>query len=303
MRNDRIRDHADPRQAGNPPQEKDIEFLPCLAEGFATFCVYTVIHFCKLGGPFGPPLMFMLLVPLIGGISGGHINPAVTYLFKFIEKHHNQPKANTARIFSYMGSQVFGCLLSGTLVHFVRIDDQIVKVIPAPGVSLIDGCLYEFFGTLMLCIIVCHFAHPAMGRDALLNGFVLFFFFACTTISFGAKSGDFVNPAITMSTGILQLVFHGDMEQFRMAIMYTAFQFAGAPIAYLLYRNYMSVALYPEDSIVDTKTPGDLERPLITIEKNKEHQLQPMTFTHEEDREENLDYSRREENLDYGKRD
>lgn len=301
MRNDLPRDHSDHRQLGYNPPEKGVEFLPCLAEGFATFCVYTVIHFCKVGGPFGAPLMFMLLVPLIGGISGGHINPAVTYLFKFIEKHHNMPKANHMRIFSYMGSQLVGCLLSGALVYLVRDNDELVKVIPAPGVSLINGCLYEFFGTMMLCLIVCHFAHPAMGRDALLNGFVLFFFFSCTSISFGSKSGDFVNPAITMSTGILQLLFHGDMEQFRMAIMYTAFQFLGAPIAYLLYRNYMSVALYPVDSIVEAKTPGDLERPLITIEKKKEHQLQ--TFPREEERDENLDYNKREENLDYGKKD
>lgn len=291
MRNDRVRNHTDPRQADNLPQTKDVEFLPCLAEGFATFCVYTVIHFCKLGGPFGPPLMFMLLVPLIGGISGGHINPAVTFLFHFLEKHHNQPRATNARIYSYMAAQIAGCLLSGVLVHFVRYDDQIVKVIPAEGVSQISGCLYEFIGTFWLCLVVCHFAHPAAGRDALLNGFVLFFFFSCTTISFGAKSGDFVNPAITMATGILQVVFHGDMEQFRTAIMYTAAQFLGAPVAYLVYRNYMSVALYPEDSpAVEKKVvSNDIERPLIELKK-PERQEDDYTYG-------------REENLDYGKRD
>ena len=296
MKGDRERNNVDPRQASDfSPQEKDVELLPCIAEGFATFCVYTVIHFCKLGGPFGPPLMFMLLVPLIGGISGGHINPAVTYLFRFLEKHHNLPRATNARVYSYMGAQIIGCLLSGTLVHFVRFDDMIVKVIPAPGVSLITGCLYELIGTTFLCLIVCHFAHPAMGRDALLNGFVLFFFFACTTISFGAKSGDFVNPAITMATGILQLLFHGDAEQFRMAIMYTCFQFIGAPAAYLLYRNYMSVALYPEDTPSAIETKGnDIEKPLITVGQREEHELKPVSYGHDD---------RREDNLDYGKRD
>eukprot|EP00331_Platyophrya_macrostoma_P033693 CAMPEP_0176435234 /NCGR_PEP_ID=MMETSP0127-20121128/17186_1 /TAXON_ID=938130 /ORGANISM="Platyophrya macrostoma, Strain WH" /LENGTH=106 /DNA_ID=CAMNT_0017818193 /DNA_START=603 /DNA_END=923 /DNA_ORIENTATION=- len=105
-----------------------------------------------------------------------------------------------------------------------------------------------------------------------------------------------------MATGILQLVFHGEMEQFRLAIMYTACQFIGAPLAYMLYRNYMSVALYPQDSVVETKTPGDLERPLITIEKKKD-EFQPAKYAREDYGEDKLDENRREESLDYGKRD
>lgn len=102
-------------------------------------------------------LALTAVVYLIGGISGGHVNPAVTISLALAGKFP------WSKVLGYIVSQVVGAIL-GALIIYAIVTNIVnsTMIINAGfatnalngGVSVMAGALVEVFMTMVLCLVV-----------------------------------------------------------------------------------------------------------------------------------------------------
>lgn len=169
-------------------------------EGLATFLFMCTIYFSR--GKieifiFG----FWVILSCFGGISGAHVNPAISLGFYAIQGDHFH---GLLKLFLYTVFQLFGCIL-GALLAFYVVQSEVIYIHPYEGVGEGNVFFSEFFftGTFFFFIaFVCHEKHPPSNIVPLNTGIIVAWFYLI--VNAGSKlSGAAFNPAVLITLNAL----------------------------------------------------------------------------------------------------
>jgi len=148
-------------------------------------------------------LALFIIVSVVGGISGAHVNPAVTLALASIGKF------SWLRVPGYLVAQFVGAGLGALAVAGIYGTEKSVAPTLAAGVSLGTGLLAEALGAGILVLAVV--AAAADTRRSLPNGFaglVIGLALASAIFVVGPITGAGVNPALALSPYAVDAFFH-----------------------------------------------------------------------------------------------
>lgn len=195
-----------------------------------------------------------------GGISGGHVNPAVSLAFLL------KRKINAIEFIVYTIAQVIGGFLAGMAVYFLYFDwlnrnncsadfvnNTCVGVFTTSGAggstNLASSFFVEAFGTFVL---ICAVLATADKRNTGVNGnsmasfFLLFAGITVVGTSFGRLTGFAINPARDFGPRVWTMIAYGgnvfNAKYFWVPI---AGPFAGAAAAVPIYDVMMGFRANP----------------------------------------------------------
>ena len=174
-----------------------------IAEVIGTFALVTAVCGAILTGQtgalpaFAGGLAIMTMIYAVGGISGGHFNPAVTLASTI------SGRTNTTQMVAYMVAQLVGGLLAVTLLQTITTASLVTAVAaPAAGVSSTSAIVAEAVGTFFLALTVLgvtsnqsisrSFSGLAIGGTIVLAG-----------LTIGNLTGGSVNPARAIAPAVL----------------------------------------------------------------------------------------------------
>lgn len=225
---------------------QDMKFRALLAEFIGTFALIfvgvLVIH--HLNGPdaltgiaLAHGLTIATLASTTAAISGGHLNPAVTFGMMLTKR------IDVMNGIGYMVAQCFGAILAGFAAAFVAGGDMMIagKGTPAlsPGVSVAAAIVAEAITTFFLVFVIMG---TAVDRRAPKVG-ALFIGLTVTLDIFaiGPITGGAMNPARWLS-GVAG-------SNLTSPIVYILGPLLGAAIAALVYTAFLEdkLPLAPED--------------------------------------------------------
>jgi len=166
-----------------------------LSEFLGTFFLVLTVGLSVLGGSKAAALAIgaslMCMIYALGGVSGGHFNPAVTLALVITKKFEG-----AGPIAAYMGAQFVGGLTAAGA--YVLLAGKAVPLQPTPPHLISHAILAEVIYTFVLCSVVLHVAAIstpakhiyglAIGSCIIVGGF-----------SVGGVSGASLNPAVSLA--------------------------------------------------------------------------------------------------------
>jgi MIP family channel proteins len=152
-------------------------------------------------------LVLFVLIAALGGVSGGHFNPAVTVAATILRKI--DPVDGVV----YILAQLSGGVLGALLVKGILLDEGRASHYGAAAVSPLlggnfQGALVEGIGTFLLVLVVCAVAFNARARQEwapLAIGMTLGF----AVMVFGPLTGSSLNPARWFGPALIGNSFGG----------------------------------------------------------------------------------------------
>lgn len=176
----------------------------------------------------------MVMIYCFGGISGGHLNPAVSLTMILTKKEEPRDMG------IYMGIQIAGGIAAACTYSMMFGAFNL-----APVTSWWQAALAEILYTFMLCFVVlnvaCSKQHAGKNQFyALAIGFVV----VAGGYAAGHHSGGCFNPAVALGLDVSSI-----LKGFGWGPAYTLFEFVGAALAAALYK-----VVRPDD--IDKDTPA-----------------------------------------------
>ncbi len=172
-------------------------------------------------------LALFVIVSVVGGISGAHVNPAVTLSLASIGKF------SWLRVPGYLVAQFIGAGLGALAVAGIYGTEASVAPTLTKGVGLGTGLLAEALGAGILVLAVV--AAAADKRTSLPNGFaglVIGLALASAIFVVGPITGAGVNPALALGPSLFQHMKPFGVNQLA---AYLAGPIVGGVIAAFLY--------------------------------------------------------------------
>merc|ERR1740129_1646008 len=215
-----------------------------LSEFLGTFIlVFAVGNAIRAGCSYGTLAIasaLMVAVYATAAVSGGYLNPAVTF-FLALNK-----KIAWSMVPCYWVAQLLGGVVASALF---TVFSGATPVGPRAPFGWQGACAAEFLYTFMLCLVVgcCAVSKVNNPKDdgnqffGLAIGFVII----AGGFAAGLISGACFNPAVSLGLGIMG----GGM---RNALVYTLFEMSAAVIAYIIY-----CLVRPETSFKSSREPGE----------------------------------------------
>jgi glycerol uptake facilitator-like aquaporin len=177
-------------------------------ECFATFLFMCTIFFTK-GQVEYFGFGFWVILSVFGPISGGHVNPAVTIAFYFIEQDWVY---GLMKMGLYIVAQFIGCFAGVGLAYGI-VGEQIFQV--GTGSELFKQAFFaEFFftGTFFFIIAVCtHAKYPPTKFGPFNCAIIIAWFFMCCKAG-GHLSGAAYNPAVLLALNLTTSAFGKNKE-------------------------------------------------------------------------------------------
>jgi MIP family channel proteins len=172
-------------------------------------------------------LVLFTLIAALGGVSGGHFNPAVTFAAALLRR------IDPVDAVVYILAQLSGGVLGALLVKGLLLDEGRAGHYGAAAISPIlggnfQGFIVEGIGTFLLVLAVCAVAlNPRARRDwaPLAIGLTLGF----VVMIFGPLTGASVNPARWFGPALIGNSFGGTWP-------YIVGPLVGATLAAVFYR-------------------------------------------------------------------
>lgn len=172
-------------------------------------------------------LVLFLLVQTLGGVSGAHLNPAVTAAATMLRR------IDPVDAVVYVLAQLSGGVLGALLVKGLLLDEGRASNYGAAQVSDLlannfAGMVVETIGTFLLVLAVVAVAlNPRAWRDW--AGLTIGLTYAFVVMIFGPLTGASVNPARWFGTALIG-------EEFGSVWPYLVGPFLGAALAVAFYR-------------------------------------------------------------------
>ncbi|KAJ9379214.1 hypothetical protein DTO063F5_7313 [Paecilomyces variotii] len=199
------------------------EFLAVYVQLTVGFCADLAVTFANAGNPnttaWAWGLATMMAIYISGGVSGAHLNPAVTVVLWF---YRGFP---TRKLPDYFGAQFIGAFLAaisaygiyyGPIQHYLSTNpDGIVGSFvtgpQSPWITPVTAFFNEFAGTGILIITLLALgddqnAPPGAGMNSLIVGLII----TCLSVTFAYETGGALNPSRDFGPRLaLLLLGHG----------------------------------------------------------------------------------------------
>ncbi|CAD8044811.1 unnamed protein product [Paramecium primaurelia] len=219
------------------PYSELIRILIWEALGTAFFA-YGIV--CSRGNDVMLSVYLFGAIFLIGKITGGHVNPAVSMSFY----SSNEISAFTMRV--YWAAQVGGAI-AGALAAFV-----IVGRVTSPYIATqpIEWMIADFCGEALGTFIFCLFIHIQVHKQTqLTDNNLIGIGIIATALYFGRiltyHTGGCLNPAMGVGLGIFESLQDGNWDRLINIWIYIFGPFSGASLASEFYRS-VYVGLLPK---------------------------------------------------------
>lgn len=168
----------------------------------------------------------MVSIYALGGVSGAHFNPAVTLAIALT----NKMPGGWLQAVTYMAVQVVAGVLAG--ITYLTIFHSSFDLEPGKGHSWVGAGCVEMVYTFMLCFTVLNVACSSASKDNQYYGLAIGYVIVAGGYAVGAVSGGVFNPAVGLGVDLASL-----HKGFGYSLIYLVFQFAGAGLAALAFRQ------------------------------------------------------------------
>lgn len=207
-----------------PPQSKYVaEFLGTFLLVFTVGC--NVLMENKNWGVTSIACVLMVVIYALGGVSGAHLNPAVTVALLI------SGVVEAVEGMIYIACQLLGGILAG--IAYVFIIGRSFNLEPKGDYGWTEVALAEALYTCMLCFVVLNVACPTIKGNAPNQFYGLAIGFVVVAGGYGAGSisGGAFNPAVAFGIDVSSAHLG-----FGWCFAYTLFQLIGAAVASVLHR-------------------------------------------------------------------
>ncbi|CAE7544333.1 aqpM [Symbiodinium pilosum] len=208
---------------------------PLFAEGLGTFALVFTVG-CVVTSPTPSPWaatsiasVLVVMIYATAPISGGHLNPAVTFAMAMLGKK------SFAGMLVYWLFQFMGAFMAAA-VYKIVCAPHLAVVAPVPPFSVGYAAAGEALFTAMLVFVVLSCAVAKRNTPNQFYGLAIGFVILAGGHSIGRISGAALNPAVSVTLGL------GSGKDPHWALVWFAAELAGAAVAAGLYR-----ALRPEE--------------------------------------------------------
>lgn len=172
-------------------------------DGIGTFLFMTAILFS--GGDFKIfCFAFWVVLSIFGGISGGHVNPAITLGFYVTDADWGY---GLMKLGLYTFFQFLGCALAAIMRIGVLGTEGENFIFTINGNEETAGKAFfgEFFftGTFLFTILCCTHPKYAPSKIAPINTAIIIAWFACAASVGGRLSGSAYNPAVLITISFI----------------------------------------------------------------------------------------------------
>ena len=185
-------------------------------ELIGTFFLTVAISFT--GNPLAIGLMFMAMIYMGQGVSGGHYNPAITLAV------YLRGKMRSSLVLGYMTSQVFGALLAVLLFNLVSGDVFMPEA--TPGLTTWVAVTLETLLSFVLCYVALLFLGTDQYKGNQLSGAAI-----GLTLTALAFIGGMFNPGVAGGALIFSMLKSSSMGAARCMMVYLAGPLVGAVFA------------------------------------------------------------------------
>lgn len=185
-------------------------------EGFATFLFMSAIFYCR-GNVALFAFGFWVILSVFGGISGAHVNPAITIGFYFVEQDWLYGLLKMAL---YTLFQFIGCI-AGVFIGTVIVGEKPIAVITPNGISDWQVFFSEFFftGTFFFVIAIATHAKYPPTKFAPVNCALIIAWFYMAVNGGAVLSGAALNPAVLLTLNLSSKISAGNEVMKRIPMM------------------------------------------------------------------------------------
>jgi len=169
--------------------------------------------------------VLMVAIYAMGGISGAHFNPAVSFSI-FLS---TPATFKVTDMLMYWVAQIFGGLSAA--VVYMHMMPKSFDVVPKEGFGLAQAGLCEFFYTFMLCFVILNVAVAKSVQGNQYYGLAIGFVIVAGAYGAGVVSGGCFNPAVALAIDTA-----GQGNGFGLSLKYILFELAGAAMASVFVR-------------------------------------------------------------------
>jgi len=175
-----------------------------VAEFTGTFLL-TLVVVLSGGSAISIAVVLMILIYALAGVSGGHLNPAVTFGILLLGKLPGGIK--TALV--YFTSQLLGALFGATMGNMLMTNGHdSAHIIPPEGQSWGYTCAAEIIYTAFLVFTVFNVACSTGNSGNQFYGVAI----GCTIIAGGLSTGGCFNPAVVFGINSSRLFWNSDVN-------------------------------------------------------------------------------------------
>jgi glycerol uptake facilitator protein len=188
-----------------------------------------------VGVAFG--LIVSAIIYALGGISGAHINPAVSIALWATKKFPTKDAG------AYVIAQFVGAFIGSALFFLIAGPNSLAigglgATAPFPGISIWQAALAEIIGTFILMLIIMGSAvdkRASPGFAGLAIGMTV----AAVILAIGNISGGSINPARSFGPDMMALIVNGSPALITTYPLYLIAPIIGAVLAAFFY-NYIA---------------------------------------------------------------
>mmetsp|Transcript_2808 Transcript_2808/g.6571 ORF Transcript_2808/g.6571 Transcript_2808/m.6571 type:complete len:456 (-) Transcript_2808:73-1440(-) len=198
----------------------------CVAEAVGTFILVLTVGCNVLSrnpvwGGVSIASALMVMVYALGGVSGAHLNPAVSLALGLASKLEGGWK----QVAAYSAVQVFAGLLAG--VTYSLLFGSAFNLGPTRGYYWWQAMTCELVYTFLLCFVVLNAAaSKRLGGKNQFYGLAIGFVIVAGAYGPGAVSGGCFNPAVAIAIDAVSI-----RQGFGWCVVYASFEIMGATLA------------------------------------------------------------------------
>jgi len=181
---------------------------------------------------------FFVAVTLTREISGGHLNPGVTFAIYFAEQDRREKGEKANQLWMYIVSQLAGAL-SAVFFGWIIYDDNSFKMAPHEGSHASEAFAMEVFGSFVfyLIILVQGDKDAKLYNDKTVSTIVVVAGLCAGIAMSGNVSGGCLNPALGFAFNLGRLLATAKIDEVRYLWVYLLGPILGAFTAAYFYHN------------------------------------------------------------------